>query len=361
MLRVLGLSSQVFTRAVIHLTQAENSRKMGKNQGGGLWYHIPSMSFTRTLKHVFLENQILIVLLAMVVGLVIPEPFRPLKAFSTQLLILVFFTSSLRLSVDEIATYARDTRLMLWSNAFMLFILPLGLYMPIAALAHFFHLPWLNDWALALLIFGSVPTGMTIALIADFIGGVTSLALVITATTSLLAPLTIPLVFKLSIGQFVPIPIIPMFWSLALTIVAPFALAMLVKKGAPRFVKRRSEWFRGISVLAFGLLIVGIVSDTGGSSLLHWEFHDAVVLVAAILWTGALTWGIYRALTWRTASERLTVALCMIYMNNTLALFIANRFFPQTNVLPKLLLLLLAANILLFPIKQEAKHLMLIK
>lgn len=326
-----------------------------------MWYHIPNMSFSRTLKHLLLENQILIVLLAMILGLVVPEPFRPLKAFSTQLLILVFFTSSLRLSIDEIRGYARDSRLMLWANVFMLFILPLALYMPVAALGHFFHLPWLNDWALALLIFGSVPTGMTIALIADFIGGVTSLALVITATTSLLAPLTIPLVFKLTIGQFVPIPIVPMFWSLALTIVAPFALAMLVKKGAPRFIKRRSEWFRGVSVLAFGLLIAGIVADTGGSNLLRWSWHDGIVLIFATIWLGALTWGMYRALTWRTSSERLTVALCMIYMNNTLALFIASRFFPETNAIPKLLLLLLATNILLFPIKQEAKHLMLTK
>jgi len=157
----------------------------------------------------------------------------------------------------------------------------------------------------------------------------------------------------------VPIPVIPMFWSLALTIVAPFSLAMLVKRSAPRFVKRRGELFRGISVLAFGLLIAGIVADTGGSNLLHWSWYDGIVLVFATLWLGALNWGLYRALSWRTPSERLTVALCMIYMNNTLALFIASRFFPQTNAIPKLLLLLLATNILLFPIKQEAKHLML--
>lgn len=314
-----------------------------------------------SLKHVLLENQIIVVLLAMVLGVVIPEPFRPLKHYSTQLLILVFFASSLRLSVEEIASYARDSKLMLWVNAFMLGILPLALYMPAAGLIKLFGATWLEPWALALLIFGAVPTGMTIALIADFIGGVTSLALVITATTSLLAPLTIPLIFKITIGQFVPIPIVSMFWSLALTIVAPFTLAMFVKKSAPKFVKRWSEWFRGISILAFGLLIAGIVADTGGASLSHWEWRDAVVLVVAMLWMGALTWGLYRLLKWRTASERLTVALCMIYMNNTLALFIANRFFPNSGTLPKLLLLLLAANILLFPIKQEAKKLMLVK
>ncbi len=314
-----------------------------------------------SLKHVLLENQIIVVLLAMLLGLVIPEPFRPLKDYSTQLLILVFFTSSLRLSIDEIASYARDGKLMFWANAFMLGILPLALYMPVAGIAKLLGATWLEPWALALLIFGAVPTGMTIALIADFIGGVTSLALVITATTSLLAPLTIPLIFKITIGQFVPIPIVSMFWSLTLTIVAPFILAMFVKRHAPRLVKRWSEWLRGVSVMAFGLLIAGIVADTGGATFSRWEWRDAVVLITAMAWMGGLTWGLYRLLTWRTASERLTVALCMIYMNNTLALFIANRFFPTSGALPKLLLLLLAANVLLFPIKQEAKKLMLVR
>lgn len=314
-----------------------------------------------SLKHVLLENQIIIVLLAMVLGLLFPDTFQPLKAFSTQLLIVVFFASSIRLSIEEVTSYVRDKKLMLWANVFMLGILPLALYAPVAMIGHFFQVDWLEPWALALLIFGAVPTGMTIALIADFIGGVTSLALVITTTTSLLAPLTIPFIFKLTIGQYVPIPVVSMFWSLALTIIAPFFMAMLVKKSAPRFVNRWSEWLRGVSVIAFGLLIAGIVAETGGASLLRWEWRDAVVLLFAIGWMGALTWGLYRLLYWRTGSERLTVALCMIYMNNTLALFIANRFFPESGALPKLLLLLLAANILLFPIKREAKKLMLVR
>lgn len=309
------------------------------------------------LKHLFLENQIMIVLLAMVLGLLIPEPLQPLKAFSTQFLIIVFFTSSLRLSFGEIRDYARDLKLLAASNLFMLVVLPFALYMPVAFAASVFNDAWLKDWALALLIIGAMPTGMTIALIADFMGGVTSLALVMTATTSLLAPVFIPLVFKVAIGQFVPIPILSMFWSLTLTIVAPFLLAMLVKEKAPRFTKRWSEWFRGTSVLAFGLLIAGIVADSAGPNLINWTKGDLIMATYAMIWLGALTWAAYKLVSWRARAERITVALCMVYLNNTLALFIAGRFFPDANVMPKLILLLVSVNALLPPIRWEARRL----
>ncbi len=300
----------------------------------------------------------MIVLIAMILGLIIPEPLRPLKQFSTQLLIIVFFASSLRLSWREIHDYATDRKLLTVTNLFMLVVLPFALYIPTAFVASLPGFAWMKDWALALLILGAMPTGMTIALIADYMGGVTSLALVITATTSLLAPILIPLVFKIALGESIPIPVLSMFWSLALTIVAPFSFAMLIKEKAPRFTRRWSEWFRGISILAFGLLIAGIVADSAGTGTTTWAVRDLIVAAIVMIWLGCLTWAAYHLVSWRTKAERITIALCMIYLNSSLALFIAGRFFANTNVMPKLILLLVAVNTLLPPIKWEARQLL---
>jgi hypothetical protein len=46
----------------------------------------------------------------------------------------------------------------------------------------------------------------------------------------------------------------------------------------------------------------------------------------------------------------------MIYMNNTLALFIGNRYFPDSGVVPRLVMILLIVNALLPPIKWYAKR-----
>ncbi|MBP7133778.1 bile acid:sodium symporter [Patescibacteria group bacterium] len=306
------------------------------------------MSLLTRIKDLFSENQIIIVLLGLIVGSLFSAQLRWLNDYATPLLIIVFFTSSLRLSGEELLRYGKDWRMMLIAALFMLVVLPFALFMPARILA--------PNWALALLIMGAMPTGMTIALVADYFGGKTSLALLITAATSLLAPFTIPLVFKIAVGTYVPIPILSMFWSLFLTIVLPLVLALLVKRAAPRLVSRYDRFFRELSVLAFGLLIAGITANsTSGNITLLPSLHDLIVLVGATLWLGTLTWVSYDLVTWRAPAERMTIALCMIYLNNTLALFIGDKFFHDQHVLPQLILLLVVVNILLFPIKYVAR------
>lgn len=300
------------------------------------------------LKAFFTENQMSVVFLALIVGLLFPEQLNFLGNYSTHLLITVFFTSSLRLDSKELFGYAKDWRMLLITNVFMLVILPFALYYPSLAFS--------QEWALALLILGAMPTGMTIALVADFFGGKTSLALVITATTSLLAPLTIPLIFKIAVDRIVPIPVLDMFWSLVLTIVIPFALAMLVKKAIPKKVSKYDHLIRTISVACFGILIAGIVAGSSGDTLISLSLRDLFIVIVSMIWLGVLIWVSYYLVRWRPPADRVTIALCMVYLNNTLALFIGSKFFKEYQVVPKLLLLLLVVNALLPPLKWAASH-----
>lgn len=309
------------------------------------------MSFGERAKTFLSENQIMVVLLGILLGTFFAESMRWLSTYSTPLLVIVFFTSSLRLSLKELTGYLKDWRMLLITSLFMLVVLPLALFMPAKYLV--------PDWALALLIMGAMPTGMTIALIADYFGGKTALALLITASTSLFAPFTIPLIFKIAVGTFVPIPVFSMFWSLFVTIVLPLVLALLVKHAAPRLVKRHDAFFREVSVLAFGILVTGITANSMGTSSLSVSGKDLLVLIGITLWLGALTWVSYHIVSWRTPPERMTIALCMVYLNNTLALFIADKFFHNQNQIPKLLLLLVVVNLLLPPIKYAARKMTL--
>lgn len=306
------------------------------------------MSLLARLKHLFAENQIMIVLFGIILGTIFSSTFAWLNAYTTPLLIIVFFTSSLRLSLDELKDYGKDWRMILIATVFMLVVLPFALFVPAKYLA--------PDWALPLLIMGAMPTGMTIALIADYFGGKTALALLITAATSLVAPFSIPLVFKIAIGTYVPIPMLSMFWSLFVTIVLPLVLALLVKRAVPRLVERHSGVFREISVVAFGILVTGITASSTGTNSFHISLQDVGVLIVATLGLGLLTWLSYDIVPWRKPPERMTIALCMVYLNNTLALFIADKFFRDQGALPKLIILLVVINALLPAIKYAARR-----
>ncbi|MEK7473559.1 MAG: bile acid:sodium symporter [Patescibacteria group bacterium] len=302
------------------------------------------------LKNLLHNNQIMVVLLGIVLGLLFPTFFSPLNEYTTQLLILVFFFSSLRLSLDEIINYGKDWRLLFVTAFFMLILMPFALYLPVRAFAY--------DWSVALLIMGAMPTGMTIALVAEFFGGKTSLALVITAVTSLLAPITIPIVTKIALGQAVPIPMFQMFWSLFLTIVIPFILAMVLKQRIPKRIEAHDGLWRNVSVAAFGLLILGITASSALGTPVTISLQDWAVLAFVLPWLAMLIWVAYHIVPWRKPSERMTVALCMLYLNNTLALYVADKFFRDLNATPKQIMLLMAVNAILPGVKIAASRIL---
>ncbi len=298
------------------------------------------------VRHWLAENQIVAVLLGLILGLVWPEVFSWLNDYSTPLLMAVFFTSSLRLSLPALLKYAKDWRLLLIACVFMLVVLPLALFIPL----HFLS----PEWALAFLIAGVMPTGMTIALVAEFFGGTPPLALLITVATSLLAPLTIPFLFQIAIGQSIPIPVGSMMRSLFISIVLPFIAAAIIQRKAPTFVQRHDAGLRILSVLLFGILVTGITADTSGATFPSLHLPDIGIILIGVIWTGLLTRAAYDLLPWRTKGERLTVALCLVYINNTLALFIADRYFKEYGAVARVVVILLVLNLLLLPIKAAA-------
>lgn len=308
------------------------------------------MTIKERVKNLLHNNQITVVLLGIILGLLFPGTFSPLNEYTTQLLILVFFFSSLRLSLEEILNYGKDWRLLFVTAFYMLLLLPFALFLPVRFFAY--------DWSVALLIMGAMPTGMTIALVAEFFGGKTSLALVITAVTSLLAPITVPIVTKIALGQAVPIPMLQMFWSLFLTIVVPFLLAMVLKKRIPKRIEAHDAWWRNISVAAFGLLIMGITAASASGTPVTFTLRDAAVIAFVMPWLAILIWAAYHITPWRRPSERMTVALCMLYLNNTLALYVADKFFRDLNATPKQIMLLMVVNALLPGVKLVAARIL---
>jgi BASS family bile acid:Na+ symporter len=304
------------------------------------------MTILHRIRHFLADNQIMLVLAALILGVVFPSAFRIFSSYTTIMLMVIFFTSSLRLEFGELAGYVKDWKMLLIANAIMLFFMPFAMWLPTWAFA--------PDWSLAFLIVGVVPTGLTIALIADLFGGRPSLAMLISATTSLLSPITIPLVLSVLVGKSVAIPVLSLFGSLFLTIVVPFIGAALMKAKFRPFVQKHDLLWRETSLFLFALVVAGVVADTVSDKALPLGWNELGIVAVMTIFMGGIAWFAYAITNWRTASERITIALCMVYMNNTLALYIGDKYFQDQNVVPKLLVILTAVNALLPPIKWAA-------
>ncbi len=292
----------------------------------------------------------MLVLLALVAGMMFPAVFLPIAPYTTAMLMLIFFTSSLRLEASELFAYAKDWKMLLIANISMLILMPIALWFPLAAFA--------PEWALAFLIVGAMPTGLTIALIADMFGGKQSLAMLISATTSILAPITVPLILSLVVGRSVDIPVLNLFGSLFLTIVVPFVLAMATKREFKPFVQKHDLMWREVSLLFFALLVAAITANSMHGDTITLSWMDAGIVLVLTVFMGGIAWVSAAATSWRSPAERITIALCMVYMNNTLALYIGDKFFANQHIVPKLLIILTAVNLLLPPIKFAASKIL---
>ncbi|MFA6429470.1 MAG: bile acid:sodium symporter [Patescibacteria group bacterium] len=302
---------------------------------------------SRSLVHFFkANNQIVLILMAILCGFTVPNAFRWLTPYTTPMLMVVFFTSSLRLSFETIVTYAKDWRMLVLGAGFKLIVLPLALFVPFSLID--------REWGLALLIFGAMPIGMSIALVAEFLGGISALALLMTTAVSLVAPFVIPLVINIAIGTSVDLPVVSMFLSLVQTIVLPFAVAMLIRRFARKNIINHDTAIQRTSLGFLIVLIATLIAASASTSIANIAGRDFVILLLAMGWLLTLVAVSYRLTPWRTPKERVTVALCILYNNYTLALYIANKFFPESQAIPKLVLLLLSVNFLLPLFKWEA-------
>jgi len=306
------------------------------------------MNTTIRLKRFLGDNQIIMVLAGLIAGAVFPDVFKPISPFATPMLMAIFFTSSLRLQISELMGYAKDIRMVTIANFVMLLFIPIAMFIPLKIFA--------PDWALPFLIVGAMPTGLTVALIADLFGGKTSLAMLVSVTTSLLAPFTVPLVFYLTIGKSIPLPIGKLFLSLFFTIVIPFCFAMITKRFASAFTEKHDTTWREISLALFVLLVAASVADTVQGETVSLGWDEVGILIVMIVYMGGLSWLAYGLTGWRNASERITLSLCMVYMNNTLALYVGGEFFKAYGVVPRLLIILAGVNALLPPIKWLARN-----
>ena len=167
-----------------------------------------------------------------------------------------------------------------------------------------------------------------------------------------------PTVTKIALGQAVPIPMFQMFWSLFLTIVIPFILAMVLKQRIPKRIEAHDGLWRNVSVAAFGLLILGITASSALGTPVTISLQDWAVLAFVLPWLAMLIWVAYHIVPWRKPSERMTVALCMLYLNNTLALYVADKFFRDLNATPKQIMLLMAVNAILPGVKIAASRIL---
>jgi len=280
------------------------------------------------------ESYIFVMVAALALGLFLPQA-KYLIAWNTFILQVIFFLSCLKIDPKQVLDYLKDWRFLSLANFMMLIGFPFVVWLVIN--------PFAPDMGLALFLLAAMPVGMTAPLLVEVVGGRQSVAMVLTVTTSLLAPLTVPLLTKVLYGASITVDALGMFKQLALVIFLPFALAMIVRWVVPKAIQTIKPATKPISIILLGLLIAGAVAKQSASiiALSHdwWQLFVAIGTLYVFFFVTHLLG--YYGFWWKKYEDKNTASISLTYMNFTLAIFLASQFFPKPQVLLPLVLSIL--------------------
>jgi BASS family bile acid:Na+ symporter len=251
---------------------------------------------------------------------------------------ILFFTA-LKVELRHVggALHGRGPLLRLGATALVkLIVLPLAAWAITRLIA--------PDWALGMLLVMAMPAGLSSAAMSDLYRANVPFALAFTCVTSLLCPLTVPLLiaaFDHTGARIDPALLAGRALYILVLLATPLALAQLVRAVAPELVKRHyGRWGYG-AVLSSCLLI--FVSISGNRHA--WEAMPQVPVLALAVGGAVL------AHRWMPAGEAAAFGFCCLWMNNGLSVAFSDRFYHGNAgvILPSVLMQLpIVAYVALF-------------
>ena len=124
------------------------------------------------------------------------------------------------------------------------------------------------ELAVGIMILAACPGGPTSNLITHISRGDTALSITLTAISSLIVVVTIPLVVNFSLayfleaGEYVPLPVLKTIISVIIITLVPVAIGMFIRTKAPVFAAKMSKPVKIASgVLLFVIIIAAILAD----------------------------------------------------------------------------------------------------
>lgn len=268
--------------------------------------------------------------LALAAGFLVPGNWLPQEIMAHCVPFLlggILFFSGLRLPLTEIIGSVRDLSLFRQQAL----VLPWKLLLiPLAAYAvTLFIFP---QWAPGVLLVSLMPMGLSSIALNDLYGGHRMMAVFLVVGSSVIAPISIPLILAVLgyIGEdgFPIVPLLQRTGYILLLLGVPLIASQIVRRMAAQVVERFHHSWNGWAICCTSLLVFTAVSATRP----WWESLSVLDLTLATLAAclGACVGFIGALIPMRFLPRERSLAVIMgvLYMNNGLAVAFALQFFP---------------------------------
>ncbi len=259
---------------------------------------------------------LLVVFCSMAAGLVWPESAGRLSPYLNVLLMILLFLAFLKVNLKEILgelqLYFKEFLLL---TALKLFLLP--------GLVYFLSCHFFPEYALGLLLLAGVSTGVSAPFFATLVGAHIPLVLLLTVTSSILLPLSLPFMARLLARQTLAIDPVHLSLLIGAVIFIPLVAANLIQRLLPGLTR----WLGGRSYYPSLLLIAVINLGAFGNFAPFLKANQGQIVLALGLSTSlALILAASGALAfwYRDPPFRAAAAASLGWINNILVLVLGN-------------------------------------
>lgn len=261
-------------------------------------------------------------ILGMILGLFV-KLSSLVSPYIIYILMFVLFLTILKIDFSQIIKSFKKPFLIIYLTFLTLIIAPLLAYL----LAKSILAP---EYTLAILILFAMPAGMATPAYSDIFKGNTPLSLIVTTISSLLAPITIPIILLFITGTKYNLSFLSMFQTLAMIIFIPFILAFIIKKFAKTTISKTQKYYSAISVIAIMIIIMGAVAKIEKNIITTDIIFPAIIL---LLITIIITTISYFAIPKSIKRTKISSSLAIAYINSSLAIVFASGLFSSKTVL----------------------------
>ncbi|MEM1328743.1 MAG: bile acid:sodium symporter family protein [Bacteroidota bacterium] len=237
-------------------------------------------------------------------------------------LFIIMLGMGLSLVVDDfrrILKYPKATVIGLVNQLILLPLIGFGL-------CHLFDLP--NELAIGLMLLAACPGGVTSNLISHLSRGDTALSISLTAVSSFITLITIPLYVGFAFryfnnsGQVVDVDEVGMIVQVLAIVIVPVVIGMVIRAKKETFALRMDKPVRIFSVVIFVLILISIIIKERATIMEYFPQIGGATVALNLL---TLVVGYYSAKLLRIDQKQsITIAIESGIQNGTLAIVIAS-------------------------------------
>lgn len=268
----------------------------------------------------------LLVLVAGIIGFVLPGPASTLGPAVPWLLGAVMFGMGLTLTLPDFARIAKRPWMVLIGVVLQYVIMPLTAWLIVLAL----QLP--PELAAGVILVGCAPGGTASNVVTYLARGDTALSVTVTTCSTLLAPIATPLLTLWLAGAILEVPFQSMMVSILQTVLIPVVGGLVVRLVFRSAILRIQGALPWLSTIAISFIVAAVVAGSADQI----ARAGLLVVVAVVLHNGfGLLLGYLAAWAVRmTQRERRAIAIEVGMQNSGLAASLAAAHFSPLAALP---------------------------